>query len=237
MSTLGPELEQTLGLMGELVGELQRFDKQLTQLGSMGRVREIVQALGMRPNVTHLPTVLLKVYNEIMEALHGIRLSRETIQSYSLDRLKDTHDRLSEVSSTTESAALEMLNGLDRSLAAIDQLQSAVNAGDATTHAPGFDALRDEVNNLYGSLQFQDIITQKLHGVTALLADIERRMQTVANLLDHSGQEGEGRHALEAPAEETYNANATMHDAAGRQALADAVLSAARAEVAVPGAA
>lgn len=227
VDTLGPELESTMKLVSELVSELQRMESQLNSLHNSGRVREIIAALRLRPNLEQLPKALLGVYSEISEALHGIRLSRETIQSYSTDRLRDTHARLGEVNSTTESAALEMLNGLDRSLQLIDRIEQDGELASGAARKEAFDSLRNEVNQLYSSLQFQDIIAQKLHGITALLADIEGRIETVAAFFD-GGQHAPEPVAGELPAPGSYNPDATMSDAAARQAAADAVLSSAR---------
>lgn len=218
-ATLGSELEITLRLLGDLVREL-RGNRPL-DTAAFARAQAVVVQLQQRPNLQELPGIMLRVSTEVTEALNGIRATRETIQSYSLERLKDTHARLSEVSSTTESAAMEMLNGLDRTLALIDTLESGVGA------ASGFDALRGEVNQLYGHLQFQDIITQQLRGVTALLAELEGRLQAVASLFD-PGQVRAAVHVSASPDPESYNAEASANDVAGRQALIDAAFSAAR---------
>ena len=224
---IGADAEPTLTLLSDLMCELQALEEGR---GSTGRAQGILADLALEPNLRHLPKVILTVYGEIGAALRGIRLSREAIQSYSLDRLRDTHSKLSEVSSTTESAAMEMLNGLDRSLAMIDGLETAQGAGTVSgtgTHAQ-FDALRTEVNQLYGCLQFQDIIAQQLSGVAALLVDVEQRMATLAQLFDHpgvAGAEAGGTAAAGAglaPADpEAYNPDATARNVAERQALVD----------------
>ena len=107
--------------------------------------------------------------SELSQVLNGIRLTRETIQSYSVERLRDSNVRLSEVTSATETAAMQMLNGLDRTLAMIDRLEES---GETLPPHEMCDALRAEVNQLYGHLQFQDIITQQLNGVAGLLAEV-----------------------------------------------------------------
>jgi hypothetical protein len=220
---ISPEAEPALTLLTELICELQALEEGR---GGIGRAQGILADLGLEPNLRHLPKVILTVYGEIGAALRGIRLSRETIQSYSLDRLRDTHSKLSEVSSTTESAAMEMLNGLDRSLAMIDGLETAQGAG-TETHAQ-FDALRAEVNQLYGCLQFQDIIAQQLSGVAALLVDVEQRMATLAQLFDHPATGIAAGAGLAAADPETYNPDATTRNVAERQALVDEAFGLAR---------
>lgn len=218
-TAINADFEQTLGLLGDLLHAVSRIERPDASLSEVVR---LVHELKARPQLHELPAVMRKVYAEITEALAGIRATRQTIQTHSLARLKDTHERLTEVSSTTENAALEMLNGLDRSLALVDSLEQGTHAG-----AEGWQALREEVNQLYGHLQFQDIIAQQLHGVTALLADIEGRMQAVATLFDEAG--AAPRAAL-IPVAETnaYNADAKFGDSSDRQALADAAFLAAR---------
>lgn len=218
-AALDEDLEGTLRLLGDLIRAVQAID---TPHESVKHVQALVRELQARPQLQQLPTLMLKVHQEITQALDGIRATRETIQTHSLSRIKDTHARLTEVSSTSENAAIEMLNGLDRSLALIDQIEQG--GGEAKA---GYDALRDEVNALYGHLQFQDIIAQQLHGVTALLAEIEHRMQTVATLFDEAGSR-KAVPSLKVVDAQAYNADARFDGAAERQAAADALISAAR---------
>src|SRR5947208_4864384 len=60
----------------------------------------------------------------LIDSLPIFRVTRETIQKHSMERLRNTHAKLNEVSSATEIAAVEMLNGLDRTLGMIDQLEA-----------------------------------------------------------------------------------------------------------------
>jgi len=182
-----------------------------------------------RPNLATLPNLLLRVYTELTVALSGVRVTRETIQMHSVERFRNTHARLSEVSSATETAAMEMLNGLDRTLAMIDQLEGTTD--DRRPSHEMCDALRTEVNQLYGCLQFQDIVTQQLHGVTALLVEIEERLESVAQLFDEPTADGQGGapSAAQAPVDPaTFNPEATMRDVVGRQAMIDETFRVAR---------
>lgn len=216
LARVGGDVESTLRLLADLTTEISALES---------RAQEIVTALQRRPNLQRLPQLLLSLYSGITEALHGVRLTREAIRSYSVDRLRDTHARLSEVSSATETAAMEMLNGLDRSLAMIDQIESGMGEGAAGLHAQ-FAGLRAEVNNLYGHLQFQDIISQQLAGVSAMLGEVEGRMQQLADLFDGALAPGAAPRAPAAPADASYNPDATMHGVAERQAMIDAAFGA-----------
>src|SRR5947208_5683489 len=100
----------------------------------------------------------------LIDSLPIFRVTRETIQKHSMERLRNTHAKLNEVSSATEIAAVEMLNGLDRTLGMIDQLEADTKDNRRASHEM-CDGLRMEVNQLYGCLQFQDIVTQQLSGV------------------------------------------------------------------------
>lgn len=182
----------------------------------------------VQPGPEPLPTAILRVSSELSQILSGIRHTRETIQSYSVERLRDSHERLNEVTSTTETAAMQMLNGLDRTLAMIDQLEGSSESG--PPHG-ACDALRAEVNQLYGHLQFQDIIAQQLHGVAGLLGEVERRVRTITDLFDESvgAHCGGDRPAARMPLDHSaFNPDASMHDAADRQAMIDEAFRTAR---------
>lgn len=145
-----------------------------------------------------------------------------------MERLRDSNVRLSEVTSTTETAAMQMLNGLDRTLAMIDQLEES---GESLPPHEMCDALRAEVNQLYGHLQFQDIITQQLNGVAGLLVEVEQRVQTITDLFDESlgGQRDGGRPAAGSGSESgAYNPDASMRDTSDRQAIIDEAFRSAR---------
>jgi hypothetical protein len=117
---------------------------------------------------------------------------------------------------------MELLNGLDRTLAMINQLQAG--GDDAGSAEAKFDALRNEVNQLYGCLQFQDIITQQLQGVLAQLAAVEQQIEQVATLFDEQlglHSERSAGEALARPDASTFNKLASMRNVADRQALID----------------
>jgi hypothetical protein len=172
-----------------------------------------------------IPSAVLQLSAELSRVLNGIRLTRETIQTYSTDRLRDTHARLHEVSSTSESAAMEMLNGLDRTLAMIDALERS-SGGGASPEL--YQALRAEVNQQYSHLQFQDIIAQQLSGVAGVLIEVEQRVQTVAGLFDDllGGQRSAGTGVVLDP--QSYNPDATMRGTGDRQAMIDEAFRSAR---------
>lgn len=225
------ELAETLSVLSDLIGEIQT--KGLNPADA--RVHRLVADLRARPQLAGLPGAILKTYNEISAALSGIRITRETIKACALDRLRVTHDRLAEVSQTTETAALEILNGLDRSLATLDQLErqdGALDQGRATI----LGQLRNELNQLFNHLQFQDITSQQLRGVIQALLEVEQRIETVAVLLDQSLGETPTAADVLAPAvtadTAAYNPEATVRDAGRRQEEIDRAIQVARAAAA-----
>ena len=223
------DLESTVKLMYQLVREIYAIE---SDGGELSRIHEIAEALERRPNLTALPQVLLKAYGEITGALGGIRLSRETIQVHAVDRIRRTHAKLAEVSSATESATTELLNGLDRALGIIDRLEQHGN-GEALRLDDGrtaHQAIRDEVNGLFNVLQFQDITSQQLNAVNDLLVDVEQRLVAVALLFDPAVGEDAPMPILLLPdpnagPAKAYDQAASTTGADKRQALADAVMA------------
>jgi len=238
LNSYSADLETTVKLMYQLVREIYAMEADGRRLD---RIHDIAEALDRRPSLAALPQVLLKAYSEITGALGGIRLSRETIQVHAVDRIRHTKGKLAEVSSATETATTELLNGLDRALGHIDNLEQAAgtNAGPLledgrTLHQ----ALRDEVNGLFNVLQFQDITSQQLSSVYDLLADVEARLTAVSELFDPSVADEAPLAVLQGsdPTEDpkTYDHEASTKGADLRQSLADAVLAEMRRPVQAP---
>jgi chemotaxis regulatin CheY-phosphate phosphatase CheZ len=222
LRTLANELDTTMTLVRDLVHEVQ-VGPGREHL--RGRLVELADRLAGRPDLTELPVMIVRAYSGLTEALGGIRVSREAIQSYAADRINRSQARLNEVSSATESATLELMNGIDRALAIIDELGREEQPADDTT-AP-INTLRDELNQLFGHLQFQDITAQQIAGVAAALEEIERQVHAVALLFDQHEIAGMVAATPAAPAPPvstetlTYNADASFDRSIHRQAQAD----------------
>ena len=178
--TLANELETTLSLLAQLIRELESRGEGWSRSGV---VRGLVSRLAAQPNLMELPTVLLRAHAEIADILGGIRLTREAIEAHAVERIRETQDKLSTVTTTTESATLELMNGLDRSLELINCLETQ---SDGHASHDGFQQLRQQVSTLYNHLQFQDITAQQLQGVTHSLMELEARVGVVAALFDHA---------------------------------------------------
>ena len=221
---LAAELDTTLGLTAELVAAVRASG------AASPTAVALANRLAARPALTDLPTMMLRAHAEITDILGGIRLTREAIQAHTVDRIRDSKDRLNDVSATTENATMELMNGLDRSLELINSLNT--HAKDHTDSG-SFEALRSQVSALYNHLQFQDITAQQLQGVTASLLDIEMRMTAVSALFDHGVLAANAAlprppFVVESSAGLAFNPDASMHHSRADQAMIDATFQGAR---------
>ena len=89
--------------------------------------------------------------------------------------------KLTEVSSATEMATSELLDGLDRALLLVDQLEVGPSSSD--DDADPRDDLREELHTLVTVLQFQDTTNQQLGNASTVL---EERMLRLAEVFDLS---------------------------------------------------
>jgi uncharacterized phage infection (PIP) family protein YhgE len=171
-------------------------------------------------SVADLPETLLKAHAEIVNVLRRIRTSRDAIASATVGKLNSTKDKLAEVSSATEVAANGILDGLDRAIACVDELDTLADKNEAKA-ALVRSSLRDELFQAIGCLQFQDITSQQLNYASSLLVDMEARLSTLSESLDPNGSV-----IIEtptAPGLRTFDPGASTQNAEGRQALADSI--------------
>ena len=184
---------------------------------------EAVDAPGRREflgSVSDLPETLLKAHAEIVNVLRRIRASRDALESATVGKLHHTKDKLAEVSSATEVAANGILDGLDRAIAFVDELDSIAGTDQARATIVRA-SLRDELFQAIGCLQFQDITSQQLNYASSLLVDMEARLGALSDALDPNGSV-----VVEpptAPSVRTFDPGASIHNAEGRQALADSI--------------
>src|SRR5690348_1540955 len=78
-----------------------------------------------------------------------------------IDKLQQMHSRLREVSSVAEAATTDILDGLSRVVALVEQLDVAATCSDEQRHEVAA-SLREELSDLFNHLQFQDITSQQL---------------------------------------------------------------------------
>jgi hypothetical protein len=169
-----------------------------------------------------LPNVLLRAYVEINSVLQNLRHSRDVLQQTTLDKLQHTNDKLREVSSATELAATDMLDGLDRALVMVDELEAEDGAkSDRAAEVRG--NLRNELFSLMTCLQFQDITAQQMNYASSVLFEAEERMVELARLFDPDVL-GLDRDLGSDGRPSAFDPAATLTDAGARQALVDEIL-------------
>ena len=174
--------------------------------------------------VASLPNMLLSAYGEICAVINNLRGSRDMLHKTTVTRLQDTTSKLLEVSNATEVAATSILDGLDRSLGIVDEL----DALDAAKVPEGVDLrnkLRDELYQAQAFLQFQDITTQQLNYASSILVDLEHRLVDIARLIDPTSGAlpevaGVRPRVVSSAA---FDPNASVEHAEVRQALADSI--------------
>jgi chemotaxis regulatin CheY-phosphate phosphatase CheZ len=178
-----------------------------------------VAAIGLN----EIPALLLRANREINSVLDSLRRSRDMLEKTASENLQVTHEKLREVTSATEVAANDILDGLDRSLALIDRLdQEAERETSGETRAE----LRDEIFQVMGHLQFQDITSQQLSYASSVLLEMERRLGELASLFDPEVfGHGQLQSSSAAMHLKPFDPAATTTDAEDRQALVDAIFS------------
>lgn len=183
--------------------------------------------------VSELVGVLMRTYQEIHDVLNGIRKGRGILHQAAMERVKKTHAKLEEVTMTTELAATDMLDGLDKALSLVDQVFTAdeETAMDEERRAQAGEELRDELQGLVVLLQFQDITAQQLAHAAGVLAEVEERLEGLMRLfnLHHLDLEDEvlkmGFEDKEETDSPTFDPAATTRDSENRQALADEIFT------------
>lgn len=174
-----------------------------------------------------IPPVLLRAYNEISGMLGTLRCSRDALEQATTERLHNTSAKLVEVTSATEVATTGLLDGLDRAINMVDELDELDGSGDERA-AGTRTRLRDELFQSINFLQFQDITTQQLNYASSVLQDMEQRLAEIANSFDPSSVEVPELMAIHAgppgqPAV-SFDPDASLCDAERRQALVDDIL-------------
>ena len=175
--------------------------------------------------------LLDRANSQIISVLTRIREGRAAIENTAVGKVRITQDKLREVTSATEDAATNIMDACDRANSLVDELDGidAEETSDRTKSAAIRGSLRDELFQMMGALQFQDITSQQLAHASAVLDEMEQRLIEVAKLFDPAM-------SLEPPKMQcpldrnalTYDTNATTLNADSRQALADQIFTAVK---------
>ena len=223
--------EAALRMMDAILEELQGGkDRDEAALDhAVGQVMQRLEAV--TPGSPDLAALVMHVYLDVIETLRILRRTRSALERATVEQVQATQQKLREVSSTTELAATDMLDGLDRAIAMVDRLEAlAADRQDDEESKNVRAELREELYRLIVVLQFQDIAAQQLSYASSVLRNVEQRLERVVGLLDEadlvSSPDSEG----EAPDQahertRTYDPAASMLDAEDRQALADEIFT------------
>lgn len=182
-----------------------------------------------------LPYILERANRQILNVLAHLRETRAALQSTAFEKLQATHDKIREVTSATEDAAINIMDACDRANSIVDELDTidASETPDRDKSQTLRSTLRDEIFLMMGALQFQDITSQQLSHASAVLVEMETRLIEVAKLFDTNiSLEKTVMAVPAAPSAQTYDPNATTKNAEGRQALADEIFTTVKAPAA-----
>ena len=172
-----------------------------------------------------LPQQLLRAYGEIGAILTRLRESRGVLEQAHMDKLAHMHSKLREVTSATETAATDIMNGIDRSIAMVDELDQLGAGNEPTTRAAEVrGVMRDELFGLMNHLQFQDITTQQLAYASSVILEMEDRLTMLMKYFNPS-QIGPEIVASARPLGLAFDPNASNSDSQDRQALADSLFT------------
>lgn len=185
-------------------------------------------------SLAELPNILEQANAQILNVLARLRESRAALQTTALEKLATTHEKIREVTSATEDAAINIMDACDRATQMVDELDTidAADTPDRDKAAGIRGNLRDELFLMMGALQFQDITSQQLAHASSVLVEMEQRLLDVARLFDHNVDTAVVLGKTDVPDAQTYDPNATTRDAEGRQALADQIFTAVKAPAA-----
>ena len=167
--------------------------------------------------------ISVETVEEIGRLHRRLAQSREVLYKIADENLPHTNERLNVVTATTEAAATNLLDGLEAAIAMVDDLQ---DSEEPAARQKLSDDLRNQLFDLIGHLQFQDIITQQLAYASSVIAEAEARLGTLAR---NFGVAVDGDDPAEdATGPNTFDPGATMLDQGGRQALADELFTTGR---------
>jgi hypothetical protein len=159
--------EASFRLVDHAIRELSASGAELDREASGFLAHVMTQPSG----IAELSPTLLRAYAETAGMLH----------SAGIDKLQQVHGHLREVSSATETATNGMLDGLDRAVTLLEQLDSNAALSEADRHRM-IASLREELSGVVNQMQFQDITAQQLKHIEGQLTDMNRRITQVVSI-------------------------------------------------------
>lgn len=221
--------KRTQEVLYESEAALRLVDHELSVLHD---IQEIPPASPAVPGVDGLGDIaqlLSRANTQIIAVLTHLRAGRAAIENTAVGKVRITQDKLREVTSATEVAAINIMDACDRATTLVDELDGidAHESPDREQAATVRGSLRDELFLMMGALQFQDITSQQLAHASAVLDEMELRMIEVSKLFDPTlaPELAKAQAAIANNGPLTYDANATTRNADTRQAVADEIFT------------
>jgi len=146
-----------------------------------GETKAALQHVMTQPEIAALSDALFRAYAETTALLGRFRESAGMLDTSGIDKLQQMHGRLHEVSSATQTATSDILDGLGRAVTLVEQLDAATSMTDDARHRMA-GSIREELSGLSNHLQFQDITSQQLVHIGALLGDMRARLAEVTSM-------------------------------------------------------
>ena len=208
--------EASLRLVDHAIEELSATGAEI-DTDAQAVLRHVMAQPG---GIAALSENLLRAYAETASLIARFRESPGVLDTSGIEKLQLMRGRLHEVSSATETATTDILDGLSRAFALVEQLDSAAALSDAQRHQMAA-SLREELSGLSNHLQFQDITSQQLVHIAALLGDMRSRLSEVVSIV---GPTSMG--SAEGPAASSAALNDPWTGDGGRgQAVADEIFA------------
>ncbi len=175
-----------------------------------------------------LSKTLLRAYTESVGIVARMRETQCVLETATMENLGQMHGKLSEVSSATEIATTDILNGLGRGVELVERIKE-LEGGAAGDRDELLASLREELYGVMVHLQFQDITAQQLQHIAALLAEMKERLSDLAHIFAPYAVKTAQvpqmpQTAREVPAG-AFDPHATTSHASARQAIADEVFA------------
>lgn len=203
--------DTALRLVNQAVGDLG------TPPGAASNPGSLVASL---TNSRQLASMVLHANTQVAALLERIRVSRGLLASAREAQLAQMSSKFSAVTAATESAATSMIEGLERAIRVVEELEQGSAPDAPPERRARFAALREELFDVMNFIQFQDITSQQLGHASAVLDEAERRLADLASVM--SGPGGPERAATPPAPHPHFDADA-LADKAESQAFADAL--------------
>ena len=171
-----------------------------------------------------VPELLSRASLIINKMLESLRAGQQVLQRAAVEKLHHTNTKLHEISSATESATTDIMDGLDRAFLLVDQLDGE----DVSPRGAEIGAqLRDELFAVMNHLQFQDITSQQLDHASSIIQDMEQYLDEFVVLFDLPtiGAIAGQPVGPQRPELRPFDPCATTLDAESRQAMVDELLT------------